>query len=87
MSPVSTLSVGAFWRDGMLNTLHICHFTVYTKSVMKYAYNKFLIDNSVTLTSTIILIDSKYDKTICSSTYCIVTYITEQYVKPTYLNV
>ena len=65
MTLVSTLSVGAFWLDSMLNTLPICHFTVYMKSVMKYAYNKLLIDNIVTLTPNIILIDSKYDKTIC----------------------
>ena len=61
---VSTLSVGAFWRDGMLNTLPICHFTVCTKSVMKYTYNKFLTDKIVIRTPNIILIDSKYDKTI-----------------------
>ena len=66
MTLVSTLSLGAFWRDGMLNTLPICHFTGYTKSVMKYAYNKFLIDKIVILTPNIILIDSEYDKTICS---------------------
>ena len=28
MTLVSTLSVGAFWRGGLLNTLPICHFTV-----------------------------------------------------------
>ena len=66
MTLVSTLSVGAFWRDCMLNKLPICHFTVYTKSVMKYAYYKFLIDKIVIPTPNIILIDSKYDKTICS---------------------
>ena len=66
MTLVSTLSVGAFWRDGMLNTLPICHFTVYTKSIMKYAYNKVLIDKIVILTPNIILIDSNYDTTICS---------------------
>ena len=66
MTLVSTLSVGAFWRDGMLNTLPICHFTVYTKSDMKYTYNKFLINKIVILTPNIILVDSKYDKTICS---------------------
>ena len=63
MALVSTLFVEAFWRDGMINTLPICHVTVYTKSVMKYADNKFLIDKIVILTPNIILIDSKYDKT------------------------
>ena len=37
MTLVSTLSVGAFWRDGLLITLPICHFTVYTLCVIKYA--------------------------------------------------
>ena len=37
MTLVGTLSVGAFWRGGLLNTLPICHFTVYTKCVIKYA--------------------------------------------------
>ena len=37
MKLVCTLSVGAFWRDGLLNTLPICYFTVYTKCVIKYA--------------------------------------------------
>ena len=37
MTLVSTLSVGAFWRGGLLNTLPICYFTVYTKCVIKYA--------------------------------------------------
>ena len=36
MSLVCTLSVGAFWRGGLLNTLPIWHFTVYTKCVIKY---------------------------------------------------
>ena len=66
MTLVSSLSVGAFWRYGVLNTLPICQVTVYTKSVMKKAYNKFLIDKIVILTPNIILIDSKYGKTICS---------------------
>ena len=57
MTLVSTLSVGVFCHDGVLNTLPLCHFTVYTKSVMKYAYNKYCV------TPNNILIDSKYDKT------------------------
>ena len=64
MTLVGILSVGAFLRDGVLNTLPICHFTVYTKSAMKYAYNKFFfIDKIKILTPSFILIDSKYDKT------------------------
>ena len=54
---VSTLSVGAFWRGGLLNTLPICHFTVYTKCVIKYAYDFFFIGKIVILTPNIILID------------------------------
>ena len=67
MTFVSTLSVWAFWCDGLLNTspTSMCHFTVYTKRIMKYAYNKFLIDKMVILTPNIILIDIKYDNTIC----------------------
>ena len=41
MTLVGTLSVGAFWRGGLLNTLPICHFTVYTKCVIKYPYDNF----------------------------------------------
>ena len=37
MTLVCTLSVEAFWRGGLLTTLPICHFTVYTKWVIKYA--------------------------------------------------
>ena len=37
MTLVSTLSVGAFSRGGLLNRLPTCHFTVYTKCVIKYA--------------------------------------------------
>ena len=37
MKLVCTLSVGAFWRVDLLNTLPICHFTGYTKCVIKYA--------------------------------------------------
>ena len=54
---VGTLSVGAFWRGGLLNTLPICHFTVYTKCVIKYAKVFFFIDKVVILTPNIILID------------------------------
>ena len=37
MTLVSTLSVGAFRCGGLLSTLPICHFTAYTKCVIKYA--------------------------------------------------
>ena len=57
MTLVCTLSVGAFWRGGLLNKLIICHFTVYTKCVIKYAYDFFFIDKVVILTPNIILID------------------------------
>ena len=29
MTVVGTMSVGAFWRGSLLNTLPMCHFTVY----------------------------------------------------------
>ena len=57
MTLVGTLSVGAFWRGGLLNTLPICHFTVYTKYVIKYALDNFFIDKIVILTPNMILID------------------------------
>ena len=31
MTLVSTLSVGAFWRGALVNTLPICHFTMCQK--------------------------------------------------------
>ena len=46
MTLVCTLSVGAFWRGGLLNTSPICHFTVYTKCVIKYAYDFFSLIKS-----------------------------------------
>ena len=41
MTLVGTLSVGALWRGGLLNTLPICHFTVYTKCVIKICIRYF----------------------------------------------
>ena len=57
MTLVSTLSVGAFWRGDLLNTLPICHFTVCTKCVIKYPKDNFFMDKIVILTPNIILID------------------------------
>ena len=41
---ITLAMVAFFWRDGVLNTFPICHFTMFTKSVMKYAFDKFFID-------------------------------------------
>ena len=57
MTLVGTLSVGALWRGGLLNTLPICHFTVYTKCVKNMHKIIFFIDKIVILTPNIILID------------------------------
>ena len=58
MTLVSTLSVGAFWRVGLLNTLPICHFSVYTYEMRhRICIRSFFIDNIVRFTPNIILID------------------------------
>ena len=54
---VSTLSVGAFWRDGLLNTLPICHFTCVYEMRHKICLRFFFIDKIVILKPNISLID------------------------------
>ena len=65
MTLVCTLSVGAFWRGGLLNTLPICHFYSVYEMRHKICMRFFFIVKVVILTPNIILIEGDMIKHTC----------------------